>query len=378
MSLYPSRDLPIDLSEVEGRKFVCLENCQLCCLCQPELLEEEERYFRRNFPDWIVTRRQPHKHTALAMKQGGGPCTFLDEKGKCSVYQQRPHYCRAFPFHVYLGDRAQVELDLSCRGVWGDQGADAMLFALELLEENRSRISRALTDSREVYEQFRSNCADAGIDPDPTPLRKALEPKLGLASDPLYLGRLLDLSLEDDEMRLPEGHETVEKGRMEELRQAAMETALDSLSSIDPMSSPVYCDEAARWKIFMSSDHELDLYEMEKDGTLRRTKTIDPSEIELMAPEGDGVRLFSDYLGTLNRRDSMLGHAYFLVDDLGYDDHVSNVYYGSIATGALDLLWRGSLLATLRGGGLDYAGVREAIIYYDMDRLDAPTIGAFV
>ncbi len=378
MSLYRSRELPIDLSEVEGRRFVCLDNCQLCCLCQPELLEDEEAFFRRNFPARVVTRRTPHKHTALAMKQGGGPCTFLDEKGRCAVYQQRPHYCRSFPFHVYLGDRVQVELDLSCRGVWGDQGEDATVFALKLAEENKDRIAKGLLDSREVYEQFRANCADAGLDPEPSRLRRDLEPKLSLAADPLYLGRVLDLSLEDEEMRLPERSDAVEQGRMDELRQAAMETALDSLASVDPMSSPVYCDPEGKWKMLMSSDGGLDLYEMEKGGSLRRTQTVDPSEIELLAPEGDGVALFAEYLGILNRRDSMLGHAYYLLDDLGYDDHVQNVYYGSIATAALDLLWRGSLLAHLRKGRLDRAGVMEAIIYYDMDRLDAPTIGAFV
>jgi hypothetical protein len=229
-----------------------------------------------------------------------------------------------------------------------------------------------------VYEQFRANCADAGLDPAPSALRKALEPKLALASDPLYLGRLLDLSVEDGEMILPEGFEAVEKGRMEELRQAAMETSMDSLSSVDPTSSPVYCDEAGRWKVFMSTDQELDLYEMEKDGAMRRVETIKPDSVRLLAPEGDGVKLFVEYLGILNRRDSMLGHAYFLVDDLGYEDHVSNVYFGAMATAALDLLWRGSLLAHVRHGRLDRAGMMEAIIYYDMDRLDAPTIGAFV
>ena len=268
--------MPLDLSELSGRKFVCLDECQLCCLCQPELLEDEERFFKRNFPDRVVGRRTPHRHTALVMKPGGGPCTFLDG-GRCTVYQQRPHYCRAFPFHVHLSDRAQVELDLSCRGIWGDRGEDATLFALELVEENRERIARGLEDSHEVYEQFRANCADAGLDPTPSVLRKALEPKIALASDLLYLGRLLDLSVEDEEMILPDEFETVEKGRIEELRQAAMETSMDSLSSMDPTSSPVYCDEAGRWKVFMASDRELDLYEMEKDGRRAGSRRSSPN-----------------------------------------------------------------------------------------------------
>ena len=80
----------------------------------------------------------------------------------------------------------------------------------------------------------------------------------------------------------------------------------------------------------------------------------------------------------MNRRDSLLGYSYYLIDDYGYDDPLSNVYYGALATSAIDLLWRASLLAYIWGGRLDREGMKEGIIFYDMDRLDAPTIGAFM
>lgn len=41
-------------------------------------------------------------------------------------------------------------------------------------------------------------------------------------------------------------------------------------------------------------------------------------------------------------------------------------------------MWRASLLDHFFGTGFDYDGIREAIMFYDMDRLDAPAIGAFV
>ncbi len=85
-----------------------------------------------------------------------------------------------------------------------------------------------------------------------------------------------------------------------------------------------------------------------------------------------------NYLRVLNSRDSMLGYAYYLVDAYGYEDPVANTYFGMMATTALDLLWRSSLLAYIQRGGLDKNGVMEGIISYDMDRLDAPTIGAFI
>lgn len=376
MWLFQGRELPLDLSELRGRTFVCVDQCQLCCLCQPELLGSEIPFFKKNFPERLTVRRTPHKHTALALKKGGGPCAFL-EGGRCSVYPNRPHYCRQFPFHVYLGERAQVELDLSCRGVWMDRGEDATLLGLRLVEENRSTIVRGLQDSSEIYEQFRTNCQDAELELEPQRLRADLEAKMEHLGDPFYLGRMLEMSVEDEEMSLPAAFQ-VDENSGEELRQAAMETSLESLNSMDPFSSPVYCDPQGRWNIFMSQDGELDRYVMGEEGDLERAQGIDPRKVPLLRPEGEGKKLFLDYLRMLNRRDSMLGHAYYLLDDLGYEDHLPNVYYGSIATAAVDLLWRSSLLAHVAGEGLRYDGVREGIIYYDMDRLDAPTIGAFI
>jgi hypothetical protein len=49
-----------------------------------------------------------------------------------------------------------------------------------------------------------------------------------------------------------------------------------------------------------------------------------------------------------------------------------------LATSALDLLWRTALVCKVTGLRTGMDGVREGIIYYDMDRLDAPTIGAFL
>jgi hypothetical protein len=117
---------------------------------------------------------------------------------------------------------------------------------------------------------------------------------------------------------------------------------------------------------------------MDDQGDLQPVRSIDPRQVPLLEPEDGGEEVFIDYLRTLNRRDSMLGYAYYLVDDYGYEDPVANTYYGAMAAAALDLLWRSSLIAHLRGGKLDREGMIEGIIAYDMDRLDAPTIGAFI
>lgn len=362
-----------------GRRFTCIDDCGLCCLCQPELLEPEVQFFKKNFPQCIMVRKSPHKHTALTLKNGSGPCSFLEAR-KCTIYQSRPHYCRQFPFHIYLGTRVQVELDLSCRGIWLDKGEDTTSIALQMLEDSKAAVRRTLQDSKEVYRQFHANCRDAGIDCAPEKLRREVNVRLEHMADPAYLGWMLDQSVEDEEMSFTrEPLELVlDEARREQLRQAAMETALESLASEDPMSAPVYCDPHNRWYIFISSNGGLDMYLLKDDGGMERVRAIDPQKVPLLTPEGRGRQLFIDYLRTLNHRDSVLGYAYFLLDDYGYEDEMANVYYGVMSAAALDLLWRASLLAYLKGGELDEEGMREGIIFYDMDRLDAPTIGAFI
>jgi Fe-S-cluster containining protein len=356
-----------------------VEECGLCCLCQPELLESEEQFFKRTFPQRIVVRRTPHRHTALAMRQGSGPCTFL-EGGRCAIYPNRPHYCRQYPFHVHLMDRAQVSLDLSCRGVWAGRGEDATAIGLQIVLDNQRRLSAGLEGAREVHAQFLSNCREAAIDPSPARHRSDLQARLHLAPDLGFLGWMLDRSVEDEEMDLRQrpAETALDPARLEELRQAAMEVSLESLSSEDPMSSPVYCDPQGRWNLFIASAGELDMYRLLEDGGMERVRGIEPEKVPLLAPEGGGRGLLTRYLGVLNRRDSLLGHAYYLIDDYGYEDDFPNVYFGVLASSALDLLWRASLLTYLKGGRLDEEGVREGIIFYDMDRLDAPTIGAFM
>jgi hypothetical protein len=66
------------------------------------------------------------------------------------------------------------------------------------------------------------------------------------------------------------------------------------------------------------------------------------------------------------------------MDQLDYEDDLANAYYGSMCVAILDLLWRASMLDHFMGTGMGADGIREAIIFFDMDRLDAPTIGAFV
>ncbi len=370
-------NLDVDLSELEGKKFTCYEECGLCCLCQAEVLPEEVPFFKKNYPKNIVQKTEPHRHTALALKNKEGPCIFLAPNRRCTIYQNRPHYCRQFPFHIYAGERVQMELDLSCRGVWGNSGEDALVVGANMVSDHLEELREYLPQSQAVYRDFVNNCKEAGTYKSPELLRKKFKEKIPLMMNLQYLAKILDLSSDDEEMELPEGVEGREYSK-KELEISAMETGVESLIAEDIYSAPVYCDPRNRWNVFMAEDDEIEWAVMGDDGVLTPAGKIDPQKVPLLAPEGDGIQVFLDYLNTLNNRDSSMGYAYYLVDDYGYEDYVANAYYGMMATAALDVLWRASLIAHINEWKLDASGMREGIIAYDMDRLDAPTIGAFL
>jgi Fe-S-cluster containining protein len=371
-------DLEVDMSELEGRAFTCDEKCGLCCLCQAEVLPHELPYFKKHHPSKVVMKEKPHRHAALELKGGDGPCSFLAANRRCQIYADRPHYCRQFPFHMHVGTRVQVELDLSCRGVWYGGQEDAMLAGGRLVEDNAAVLRRTLQESRAVFRDFQANCVDAGIARAPEALRRDVGARIADLTDPQYLAKVLDLTAEDEEMEgLPEPLASPEYDRRE-LELSARETGVESLSAENVYSAPVYCDPDGKWNILFVRAGRVEWTVMNDDGSLVSQRSIDPAEVPLLAPQGGGLEIFTSYLGTLNRRDSMLGYAYYLVDDYGYEDPLANTYYGAMAAAALDLLWRSSLIAYIGDGRLDRAGMIEGIIAYDMDRLDAPTIGAFL
>jgi Fe-S-cluster containining protein len=320
---------------------------------------------------------EPHRHVALALKGGEGPCSFLAPNRRCQIYKDRPHYCRQFPFHMYLGSRVQVELDLSCRGVWTGGKEDALVVGGQMVADNLDVVRRTLQESRSVYREFEGNCADAGIARAPEALRRNMAQHISDLVNVQYLAKVLDLSAEDEEMELPPPIAANEYDR-KELEESARETGLESLSAEDLFSASVYCDPAGRWNILLAKDNKVDWTVMNDDGGLTPVRTIDPRQVKLLEPEGEGKGVFLSYMNTLNQRDSMLGFSYYLVDEYGYEDPVANTYYGAIAAAALDLLWHSSLIAHIRNGKLDRQGMIEGIIAYDMDRLDAPAIGAFI
>ena len=164
-------DYEVDYSEIMGKKVECPPECGMCCLCQPEVLPAERAFFRDNYPDQLVKVEGDVPYFALALKKGRGSCVFLQNNRRCKVYDHRTTYCRQYPYHLYVSDRVQVELDLSCRGAWSGKGNDAVTEAKELIAKADKRIKANLRESIDVHRAFFSYCKEAGIYQDPSVLR---------------------------------------------------------------------------------------------------------------------------------------------------------------------------------------------------------------
>jgi len=372
----PFSDLEVDLSPAEGYLFTCIDGCELCCLCQPEVMPREVAFFKEHYPERLIMVDEVYQHLALATREGGGPCSFL-LNGKCEIYDHRPRFCRQFPFHLYMGERVQAEIDLSCRGVWLDRGESASSIVEKIVQENQDELAELLVQTRSSYLQFWDNCRVAGVEHDIEELRADLEAKVD-EMDMTYLARMLELSTDDSEIVSPiEKGAPLDRGEMADLERAVMESALSSLESDSPYDAPVYCDQKGRWNLFEVREGEVHWQILDREGDLNYIAPIDPVEVRISETALLDTVAFKDYLRTLIRRDSFWGQAFYLEDLYGHEDYLSNTCIGTFANSALDLLWRTNLLGKALNIEVGEELMREGLIFYDMDRLGAPTIGAF-
>ncbi|MDR2698136.1 MAG: YkgJ family cysteine cluster protein, partial [Candidatus Methanoplasma sp.] len=320
-------DIEIDYSELKGRKAECPEGCGLCCLCQPEVLAEERHFFMKEHQKSLVRSKGPEPYLALALKKGKGSCVFLNGR-RCSVYANRPAYCRQFPYHIYAGDRIKVELDLSCRGVWTESGADAVLEAEGIVRNAEGRIKRAVKEAGNVYAEFYRNCKEAGVMGDPSAIRRSVNENLDNFTDLAYVGKVMEMTMTEPVMTLDDIK--CEPADIEELSEAAMETAMESMAADDPVNAPVYCGENWDWNIFLAdnSTGRIDWMVLDDEGDLAKKGTVRAEEIKVRPPEPGGTEVLKGYISILNQRDSFLGNVFSLMDAVDYEDDMANAYYG--------------------------------------------------
>lgn len=378
--------LEIDYSEVDGKTYRCIDGCALCCLCQPELLPDEEAKFRA---DPRLSDGMADKHispdvrgAAIKLRGAHGSCHFLKDK-RCSIYQDRPHFCRAFPINVFVGWRIQLNANLSCRGM-GLVGENLIDVSKGILSEyGEDRLRSELGAARSVFTEFVRNTRETWIAQSFSSVRGAGHALADELVEELGLSRLLTYAEHGSTRQNASATDIAKLVRRTEAEANIEERALIDGTEVfdlpDLSLLPIYIDDTNMWKIFRLVGYEIVGYELSEDGSTKESSRTNPSDIELMPISSSGKTAFKEYMALVNARDCFLGHAAYLCDMDGYEYNFAQVYLGALANNAIDLWWRASFLARLAGmTELGPKEVREGVIFFDMDLLDLPTIGAFI
>jgi Fe-S-cluster containining protein len=378
--------LETDFSEVMGRSYRCIDKCALCCLCQPELLPREESRFRADplLRDSVVESHISPEVRGAAIKLRGqhGACHFLSGR-RCTIYQDRPHFCRAFPVNIFVGWRIQVNANLSCRGI-GLEGERLEQLARTVLQDyERSELEKELKDAREVFSEFLDNTRRAKVAQSTGSLRDAGSVVIEDLADEVGLSRALTYAEHGRTRQNTGARDIVRLVRQSEASSDIEELAVmdgAELFDLEDLSMlPVYVDRKLNWNVFRLQGETIVGYRLSEDGSVEETSRTVPGSVHLMPMTASGRRAFEDYLRTVNGRDCFLGHAAHLCDMEGYGYNLAQVYLGALANNALDLWWRASFLAGLAGTDrLGSQEIMEGVVFFDMDLLDLPTIGAFV
>jgi Fe-S-cluster containining protein len=377
----------MDSTGTEGLYFHCLEGCGLCCLCQPELIGKENKRFSKD-PDLkkgitrVSVTGPKGRNYSLKLKDDKGSCFFLRDR-RCGIYNDRPTYCRLFPIHFHLGERIQVVVNKSCRGInsqqIGDPVSDVADECLSLAK--KGGLLKGLDKVELMYQQFYDNYIQGSSELLPDNLKTHIIPLLEENWFQNFVKRSLAYS--SSEGNIPIDLKTlgpflVELGSPDVL-DAALEGAADTFLDDDLTKLPVWTDGELNWTVCRITGPNVEQCVMGDDGGLKIVKKVALEKVGLRK-FGPGVEeIFQAYSKRVIELDLTYGYAAYLKSITEDDDPFIKVYLGALGTILLDLWWRTSLLAALSDEELITEEIaREGIIAYDMDYLDLPSIGGFL
>ncbi len=378
--------MEIDLSELDGKSFTCLDNCAMCCLCQPELDMDELAAFKKAGLTNGLTREHIQGYvsdepTAISLQGGNGACHFLKNR-RCTIYEQRTRFCRQFPVHVYALRRVQVYGNLSCRGI--TEGGNTLTehgeAVLANIPEKEFEEVLAATVSRAA--EFEKRCRRFGMHQDHERLRECAERLLSILGKKDGIGKLLAFTNSEPdigEIPLDDVVEMLENTEPEPQMEEVANTGNYDQFELERIALlPVYTDEDLEWNIFQSKEGKIHWLRLEEDGTASLQEAFDLKDIRLLSRSEKALEIFGDYARTLNSRDHFLGYACQTCADQDYQYDLMTVYLGVFATTMLDLWWRASLVGLIRKEkSIDENLAREGIRAFDMGCLAMPSIGAF-
>lgn len=378
--------MDIDASELKNKSYGCLDNCSMCCYCQPEISEEELARFKKYGLTAGLTKEHIQGYvtdqpTAIKLQGGNGACHFLKDK-RCTIHDKRPAFCRQFPVHVHALHRIQLNANYSCRGITPG-GSTLEDFGASLICEITGEMKTStLAETMETIAWFENNAKKMGVYQSPERMRQVVEMLLPYLAEPGGIGRLLAFADSEPEIGSMPADKIVELiiacEPPEDLEDIAKQGNYEQFEIENPAWLPVYLDPDLRLNSFRSASGNIELLELHPDGKLESLGTFPMEELGLLDPDQDALNVFADYARLLNSRDQFLGSAYHLCAEGDFESDLLTVYLGLLGTALLDLWWRSGFIGKVLGKEvLNEALAIEGIKAFDMDCLDMPTLGVF-
>lgn len=336
----------VESAELVGKRFRCIPGCAYCCLCPPEVSGPELEYFQKAHPGAVEDLQgTPH----IALQGGTGGCTLLASR-RCTDYGRRPFHCRAFPIRVHFSYRVQACANLSCRGIQKDDGMALTDLLGDVLGESERQLPAAAAAAAREWSMFVDKCRRGGT--------------------PVDLGatRLMAESLME---RWP-----AELGADKE---EVLELVSETFGTKELSELPVFIAPDLEWKVFRVERDMVRRYDLAEYGTLTMQGEWPLRAIPLLEMDSGGREAFASYMGLLNGRDSIAASAALVVQLTRFEDEFEEAYLDVLRDCALDLWWRASLLAFLKGASmLGAAEIREGVVFCDADFLDMAGIGGML
>jgi len=347
---------PLDRRELADKSFTCLPGCGFCCTFQPEASPAELKALRatRTFIPVLVADGR----TYLGLQGEHGACHLLKDR-QCSAYADRPAHCRFFPFHVYFGERTEVYVDLSCRGVVDARGAALdRAFSESGAEAAAAAHADGPSDARKAHRLFREKALAEDAWTDPRGAIEALRARAPALATGAEVARLAEAA--------------GESATLDALAQAAL-SAFDG----PVRTRPFWLDADLRWLTLDLDGADARLVEMQEDGRLDERGRIEGLARHAEVPTAVAEAL-APYARLLYARDVFRGSSFARVDDHGYAFGVAEAVHARAAEIGADLALRARVVAAVRPalGPEQVAG--EVARFYDADFLDSTTIGGFL
>jgi hypothetical protein len=245
------------------------------------------------------------------------------------------------------------------------------------------RLIHELASAKKVFSDFVRNSRESWVGQSFASIREAGRSLVNEFTDEVGLGRIMTYAEHGRTAQNSPAKTIVKQVRKIEPEADIHELALiggTELFDLPDLSLlPIFIDDKLIWRIFRLVDKKIVGYTLSEDGTTERESCIDPADVDLLPMDSSARSAMQRYVEIVNSRDCFLGHAAYLCDAENYDYSFAQVYLGALANNIIDLWWRSSLLARLGGKSeLAKAEILDGIVFFDMDLLDLPTIGAFI